>query len=70
MKLRAFERSKKLSTSLLNDESGAVTIDWVVITAVIAGLGMATAYTLSTTLAHPSNTLVQYLSSTEIKTTF
>ena len=39
MKLRAFERSKKLSTSLLNDESGAVTIDWVVITAVIAGLG-------------------------------
>lgn len=70
MKLRAFERSKKLRTSLLNDESGAVTIDWVVITAVIAGLGMATAYTLSTTLAHPSNTLVQYLSSTEIKTTF
>ena len=70
MKLRAFERSKKLSTSLLNDESGAVTIDWVVITAVIAGLGMVTAYTLSTTLAHPSNTLVQYLSSTEIKTTF
>jgi Flp pilus assembly pilin Flp len=70
MKLRAFERSKKLRTSLLNDESGAVTIDWVVITAVIAGLGMATAYTLSTTLAHPSNSLVQYLSSTEIKTTF
>jgi len=70
MKLRAFERSQKLRTSLLNDESGAVTIDWVVITAVIAGLGMATAYTLSTTLAHPSNSLVQYLSSTEIKTTF
>jgi|LLEQ01.1.fsa_nt_gi Flp pilus assembly pilin Flp len=70
MKQRVCATYRKLRTYLAKDEDGAVTIDWVVITAIIAGLGMATAYTLSTTLAHPSNNLVQYLSSREIKTTF
>ena len=70
MKLRTPSILRTTRKSLTTDEDGAVTIDWVVITAVLAGLGMATAYTLSATLAHPSNNLVQYLSSNEIKTNF
>jgi len=31
----------KLFTNFLNDESGAVTVDWVVLTAAIVGLGIA-----------------------------
>ncbi len=30
-----------LFTNFLNDESGAVTVDWVVLTAAIVGLGIA-----------------------------
>lgn len=49
---------------------GAVTIDWVVITAAIAGLGMAVTMLLSNSMATPANNLVKYLSSKEISTTF
>lgn len=31
----------KLFNEFLNDESGAVTVDWVVLTAAIVGLGIA-----------------------------
>jgi Flp pilus assembly pilin Flp len=31
----------KVMKSFLNDESGAVTVDWVVLTAAIVGLGIA-----------------------------
>ncbi|SMX22710.1 Flp family type IVb pilin [Boseongicola aestuarii] len=31
----------KLFNTFLNDESGAVTVDWVVLTAAIVGLGIA-----------------------------
>lgn len=31
----------KLINAFLNDESGAVTVDWVVLTAAIVGLGIA-----------------------------
>ena len=31
----------KLFNAFLNDESGAVTVDWVVLTAAIVGLGIA-----------------------------
>lgn len=30
-----------------NDESGAVTVDWVVLTAAIVGLGIAVVYSIS-----------------------
>lgn len=51
-------------------DEGAVTVDWVVITAVVAGMGMSVVYTLSQTMATPSNHVVQFLSSTSIKSTF
>lgn len=36
-----------LFKSFKNDESGAVTVDWVVLTAALVGLGMAVIATLS-----------------------
>jgi Flp pilus assembly pilin Flp len=33
--------SMKTLTSFLSDESGAVTVDWVVLTAALVGLGLA-----------------------------
>ncbi len=44
----------KLFNAFLNDESGAVTVDWVVLTAAIVGLGIAVLTSVSggtTTLA-------------------
>lgn len=62
--------AQRARIALARNEEGAVTVDWVVITAVVAGLGMSVAYTLSQTLATPSNHLVQFLSSTPINTTY
>ena len=45
----------KLFNAFLNDESGAVTVDWVVLTAAIVGLGIAVLTSVSggtTTLAN------------------
>ncbi|MCP5036049.1 MAG: hypothetical protein GY945_00440 [Rhodobacteraceae bacterium] len=44
----------KLAKNFTNDESGAVTVDWVVLTAAIVGLGIAVLASVSggtTTLA-------------------
>jgi len=44
----------KLAKNFTNDESGAVTVDWVVLTAAIVGLGIAVLTSVSggtTTLA-------------------
>lgn len=38
----------KLFNTFLNDESGAVTVDWVVLTAAIVGLGIAVLTSVST----------------------
>ena len=37
-------------TNFLNDESGAVTVDWVVLTAAIVGLGIAVLTTISSSV--------------------
>ncbi|HGG05988.1 MAG TPA: pilus assembly protein [Aliiroseovarius sp.] len=37
-------------THFLNDESGAVTVDWVVLTAAIVGLGIAVLTTISSSV--------------------
>ena len=38
----------KLAKTFKNDESGAVTVDWVVLTAAIVGLGIAVLTTVAT----------------------
>ncbi|MEA5161773.1 pilus assembly protein [Cereibacter johrii] len=47
-----------------NDEDGAVTVDWVVLTAAIVGLGIAVVTTVSTGLRDAATTLTTDLATT------
>ena len=49
----------KLFNAFLNDESGAVTVDWVVLTAAIVGLAIA----VLTSVSGGTNTLAGKISS-------
>jgi Flp pilus assembly pilin Flp len=49
----------KLFNTFLNDESGAVTVDWVVLTAAIVGLGIA----VLTSVGNGTTTLADKVSS-------
>lgn len=49
---------------------GAITVDWVVLTAAVSGLGMAVAYTLWLEIGTANNNIVEYVGSQSIKTTF
>jgi len=49
----------KLFNAFLNDESGAVTVDWVVLTAAIVGLGIA----VLTSVGNGTTTLADKISS-------
>jgi Flp pilus assembly pilin Flp len=50
-----------LLTSFKSDESGAVTVDWVVLTAAIVGLGMVVMTTLEGPLSDTTNAIVNDL---------
>ena len=45
----------KLFTKFANDESGAVTVDWVVLTAAIVGIAIAVITLISTGIQSASN---------------
>ncbi|ACM00080.1 Flp family type IVb pilin [Cereibacter sphaeroides] len=47
-----------------NDEDGAVTVDWVVLTAAIVGLGIAVVTTVSGGLRNAATTLTDDLGTT------
>lgn len=66
MSMRIVERVR----SLWRREEGAVTVDWVVLTAVVSGLGMAVAYTLWVEIGTANNNIVVYVDAQSIKTTF
>ncbi|SNT18203.1 Flp family type IVb pilin [Tropicimonas sediminicola] len=53
-----------------NDEDGAVTVDWVVLTAAIVGLGIATLAAVSGGVSDLSNDISSQLAVSQIKTTF
>ncbi len=53
----------KTFTNFLNDESGAVTVDWVVLTAAIVGLGIAVLTTISSSVEDVANTIDTQLNS-------
>ena len=55
----------KLFNAFLNDESGAVTVDWVVLTAAIVGLGIA----VLTSVGGGTTTLADKVSSNLAKAT-
>jgi Flp pilus assembly pilin Flp len=51
----------------LRDDSGAVTVDWVVLTAFMAGFGFAVASIISTAARDPADGLGAQLSAMEIQ---
>ncbi len=53
-----------------NDEDGAVTVDWVVLTAAIVGLGIATLAAVSGGVQDLSGDISSQLAVSQIKTTF
>lgn len=60
----------KLFKNFKNDESGAVTVDWVVLTAAIVGLGIAVLATVSGGVKNLSGDISKQLSDQKISTTF
>ena len=64
--MRAAARLKSFALS----ESGAVTVDWVVLTAAIVGLGLAVMAVVSGGVSDLSTNIQGQLSGQEITTTF
>jgi Flp pilus assembly pilin Flp len=60
----------KLFANFKNDESGAVTVDWVVLTAAIVGLGIAVLAAVSSGVSNLSSDVQGQLSGQAISTTF
>ncbi len=60
----------KLAKNFKNDESGAVTVDWVVLTAAIVGLGIAVLASVSGGVKNLSGDISKQLSDQKISTTF
>ena len=59
-----------LFKSFRNEEDGAVTVDWVVLTAAIVGLGIATLAAVSGGVKDLSGDISTQLGQSQIKTTF
>ncbi|RYH05459.1 pilus assembly protein [Tropicimonas sp. IMCC6043] len=59
-----------LIKSFRSDEDGAVTVDWVVLTAAIVGLGIATLAVISGGVEDLSGDISNQLAVSQIKTTF
>jgi len=60
----------KLAQNFKNDESGAVTVDWVVLTAAFVGLGIAVLAAVSDGVNDLSSDIDTQLSGQAISTTF
>jgi Flp pilus assembly pilin Flp len=60
----------KLAKNFKNDESGAVTVDWVVLTAAIVGLGIAVLAAVSDGVENLSGDIDTQLSGQGVSTTF
>ncbi len=60
----------KLANTFRNDESGAVTVDWVVLTAAIVGLGIAVYGVVSGGIQDLSQDIDNQMSGQAISTSF
>jgi len=56
--------------NFVNDESGAVTVDWVVLTAAIVGLGLAVMAVVSTSTETLTNKVGGAMDAMTVDTTF
>jgi Flp pilus assembly pilin Flp len=57
---------KALINNFLRDEDGAVTVDWVVLTAAIVGLGLVIGTTVGQSTADLASTIGDEIASTDI----
>lgn len=57
---------KYLLTSFANDETGAVTVDWVVITAAIVGLSIGVIYALSSSSSNVASSISEQVGDIEV----
>jgi len=60
----------RLNRCFWTNEDGAVTVDWVVLTAAICGLGIAVMSTLRGNMGTVGSKISDHLNSATIKTTF
>lgn len=60
----------ELTTSFANDETGAVTVDWVLLTAAIVGLTISVMATVSNGLENLSGDVENQMTTQGISTTF
>jgi hypothetical protein len=65
-----FERVLRVLRSEAGSESGAVTVDWVVLTAALVGLGVAVAAVLGPSLTTNSGSLNRQLNKHQVHTDF
>ena len=60
----------KLFNTFLNDESGAVTVDWVVLTAAIVGLGIAVLTSVGGGTTSLADKISSELATSDVTTTY
>ncbi|MBZ4021237.1 hypothetical protein CKO11_02015 [Rhodobacter sp. TJ_12] len=60
----------KLARKIRTEEDGAVTVDWVVLTAAVVGLGAAALTLVRTQTGTLSSAIGSYLSTASVKTSF
>ena len=60
----------KLAKNFRNDEDGAVTVDWVVLTAAIVGLGIAVLTSVTSGTKKVTEAVSTHLNGTTVTTTF
>ena len=60
----------KIARKIRTEEDGAVTVDWVVLTAAVVGLGAAALTLVRTQTGTLSSAIGTYLSTASVKTTF
>ena len=57
-------------TAYASDDSGAVTVDWVVLTAAVVGLGFAALSAIRTATGGLTTKIADHLNSVQIQSTF
>ena len=60
----------KLTRKFRNEEDGAVTVDWVVLTAAVVGLGAAALALIRTETKTLTQDVADYLATASVKTSF
>jgi hypothetical protein len=61
-----FEKSEMKKLFFTQDESGAVTVDWVVLTAAITFMGISAAFYVSSSAPKVANNISTYMGNIEI----